>query len=149
MLRFKAFIAEESSFDILKTGGDSIGLHNPMTRRKINDALQRATAGRFITPYMGYGAATKILAYSGIILPQHVFMDDDGGELVFDATPKIKSEVPDSRDDNKFYVFFQYEPDGEGHYVIFISVVTESELDELLDDDQDVEEDEMKDYEVS
>jgi hypothetical protein len=154
ILSFKQFVKEEGSYDTVKLGGDSSGLDNPKVRGALNANLQRATNQHFLTPYMGLGAIARVLAYAHIIVPQYTFLNNDGGEVVFEASPighvsgltvntptGAGAEVPPT-----YHVYFEYQPIGNGYYACFASVVTEDELEELLDDvdAEDEEEENME-----
>lgn len=123
---FSDFIQEQdNSYAIVATGVDSSGIENKLTRQNINSALGRATERPFITPYIGLACCNKILAYAGIILPQYIFLDKQEGEIVFDAAQYgIESG---------YFIYFYYNMLPDGYYEIFTCIVTEDELQLLLD----------------
>ena len=142
---FKQFITEtENSYAIAQSGVDSKSLHNKATLDLVNSRLSLATATPFITPYMGLGAVSKMLAYASIIIPQYVFMDKEAGELVFQVShfgtpvgPDIHQNWGKPGDGTGLFVYFCYEMRTDGYYEIFALVVNQEDLDGLLETGMD------------
>lgn len=144
---FKDYINENDITKlIVQTGVDSKGLDNPLTIQAINAQLARTTCDTFITPYVGLGAIARVLAYANIILPQYTFLDNDEGEVVFDATQIGKlgginmDGSPADVEPANHFVYFSYEMDDNGFYDVFAAVVNTSELEELMTAEEEDEE---------
>lgn len=146
-LSFKEFLAETSkdnTFALARSGKDSKGLENKATRDTLNAALARVTAEPFITPYIGLGVVSKILAYAHIIVPQNVFFAKDSGEMVFKVTtnmpfgPDIHQQWGSQDEGSGYFVYFSYDLTDAGFYNVFAELVSSAELDELLEDEEDL-----------
>jgi len=147
---FKKFLKEnkDQSYEWIRLGHDSKGLDNETFRQSINSSLAKATARPFLTPYIGYGCVQRILALAAVQLPQTIFLDKTGGDVVFAANQfgqKSRWDICDptakefgatrsqtEADDKTFHVYFCYEQEENGNYEVFAAIVNSSELKKLL-----------------
>lgn len=155
MIRFRDYLNEnlaagELSKVIKKSGIDSKGLDNDLTREALNAAISKTTSHDFITPYIALGAVQRVLAYASIILPQYVFLDKEKGEVVFDINQfgrmdgiNMDASEADSNSDGstQYFVYFAYEMNSEGYYDVFAAICNPSELEEIMGAADDVDDD--------
>lgn len=153
MVRFREFLEESLASGELgklykKSGIDSKGLDNDLTREALNAAISKTTSHAFITPYIALGAVQRVLAYASIILPQYVFLDKEKGEVVFDINQfgrvdgvNIDGSKADSDVTVQYFVYFTYEMNPEGYYDVFAAICNPSELEEIMGAADDVDED--------
>ena len=142
---FKKFIKEEEdSKAIVKTGVNSVGVDNTITREILNSRLANVTRAPFLTPYIALGNVARVLAYASIVVPQYTFLDRDEGEVVFDAnqfgkTVGIKIDgTPEDEEETDYYVYFSYSMNDDGFYDCFAALVDSEGLEKILDMDDDV-----------
>ncbi len=151
LIGFKEFINEDLTKLIIQSGINSTSLDNQTWQQQINVALARATAQSFATPYIALGTISKVLAYASIILPQYIILDQNDGEVVFDASGfgRTKSNPDTEVDGTSHYVYFTYELNEEGSFDVLAVLVTPDELEELIDLADDSEEDVAEEEPVS
>ena len=111
------------------------------TQAAVNAELNNVTSAVFATPYNGLERVRKALGYVHINIPNVKFMGDPAGRFVFEVkqfgeqagidTEAQKVETPDSG----LFVYFEYAQGQDGLYRVFASIVTTSELEDLMDDD--------------
>lgn len=141
---FKKFIKEDDSKAIVKTGINSVGVDNTITREILNSRLANVTRAPFLTPYIALGNVARVLAYASIVVPQYTFLDRDEGEVVFDAnqfgkTVGIKIDgTPEDEEETDYYVYFSYSMNDDGFYDCFAALVDSEGLEKILDMDDDV-----------
>lgn len=137
-INLREFLEANPSYDIVRSGIDSIGIDNPIKVDEINKALDRETERTFLTPYMAIGVISKVLAYVSIIIPQNTFLEIDGGVVIFDA-PQFgqKDGYEAMKEAPQFYVYFEYTLNDEGTYTVFAQLVDIEDLEELVGADLD------------
>jgi hypothetical protein len=128
---------------------DFVLITDESVRNKVNAQLEYVTANDFLTPYSGLEAIRKILTYYNIFVPNTMFLEKTTGYDIFPANQF--GEKVGMNDDGEvvtaapspFSIYFEWKLNDDGKYDIFCSIVTEDELDELLEDSDEDEEEEM------
>lgn len=120
-----------------------IDVHDPAVRDNINTLLTGALGQCFITPYIALEKVRKVLAYYHIFLPKTTFLEGDRGVEVFDikqfgelAGMRNNGDVV-TRVDGSQNLYFEYKMNDKGMYDIFCEIVTNEELDDLVDNVED------------
>jgi hypothetical protein len=120
-----------------------IDVHDPAVRDNINTLLNGALGQCFITPYIALEKVRKVLAYYHIFLPKTTFLEGDHGVEVFDINQF--GDVKGMRDngdvvtrmDTSLNLYFEYKMNDKGLFDIFCEIVTNEELDDLVDNVED------------
>jgi hypothetical protein len=130
-----------------------IDVSDPAARDNINTLLTGALGLCFLTPYIALEKVRKVLAYYHIFLPKTTFLEGDRGVEVFTVNQFGKlSGMKDSGEvvtkvDSPLSLYFEYKMNDKGMYDIFSEIVTQEELDDLVDsvedevNDEDAEDD--------
>jgi hypothetical protein len=92
----------------------------------INEELDGTLSECLVNPYIGWVNASKILAPYNILLPKVLFKDIHEGEEVVALNLK-ESET-------EYYFYYNYNFIKEG-YETFAVILTETELEELLEEE--------------
>ena len=141
---FKQFLEEEDTKAIVQTGINSKGLDNSVTKEIMNSRLLAATNHAYLTPYIALGNVARILAYSGITVPQYVFLDREEGEVVFDApqfgqVAGVNIDGTPAIPKTQYFIYFSYAINEDGYYDCFAVIVDIDELDDILDEGGEME----------
>jgi len=128
--------------------GGFVGVNSEEVRDNINTLLAGVTGRPYISPYMALQRAAKVLAYFHIVIPQYTFTEGEHGMTTFPIDQfglKVgmndQGEMVKKSDDN-CYVYFEWTQNNQGMFETFCEVVTQDELDEIMDDIENEEEDE-------
>ena len=124
-----------------------IDINDSAVRDNINSLIDGITCHGFMTPYIALERVGKVLASYHIYLPKYTFMEGDSGLATFPAH-QFGEKVGMSNDGQvvtkattPYTIYFEYQMNDYGKYDIFCSIVTEDELEELMDDvGEDLEE---------
>lgn len=125
---FSSYVMKDETKKIVQGGINSISLKNKLEMDKLNAAMARATAEPFITPYIGMGAIARVLAHANIILPQHVFLDQDEDDVVFEVSHFGEINGWNKDTDNRYYVFFSYGMNDDGMFDVVAELVDSKDL---------------------
>jgi hypothetical protein len=130
-----------------------IDVSDPAARDNINTLLTGALGPCFLTPYIALEKVRKVLAYYHIFLSKTTFLEGDRGVEVFTVNQfgelsgmKNSGEVV-TKVDSPLSLYFEYKMNDKGMYDIFSEIVTQEELDDLVDNvenevnDEDAEDD--------
>ena len=117
-----------------------IDINDSAVRDNINSLIDGITCHGFMTPYIALERVGKVLASYHIYLPKYTFMEGDSGLATFPAH-QFGEKVGMSNDGQvvtkattPYTIYFEYQMNDYGKYDIFCSIVTEDELEELMDD---------------
>ena len=124
-----------------------IDINDSAVRDNINSLIDGITCHGFMTPYIALERVGKVLASYHIYLPKYTFMEGDSGLATFPAH-QFGEKVGMTNDGQvvtkattPYTIYFEYQMNDYGKYDIFCSIVTEDELEELMDDvGEDLEE---------
>ena len=109
----------------------------------INTLLSGALGQCFITPYIALEKVRKVLAYYHIFLPKTTFLEGDRGVEVFkvnqfgEVTGMRNNGEVVTREDGQENLYFEYKMNDRGMFDIFCEIVTDEELDDLIDNVED------------
>ena len=121
-------------------------------RDNINVLLTGALSSCTLTPYIALEKVRKVLAYFHIHLDKAPFMEGDRGVQVFDVHQfgrsvgmrndgEVVTKVP-----QPYSIYFEYQQNEKGMFDIFCEIVTQDELDDLIDDaEEDINDDDTVD----
>lgn len=139
MKKFREFLNEEI-MPYAQTEKGFVGVDNGPVRDNINIHLAAVTARPHATPYHAMEMVRKVLAPFSIFPPATNFLDGDSGHEVFhikqfgdkmgmtnDGRVVVKNEDP-------YYVYFEYQMNDRGSFDIFCEIVDEDELEEIMSD---------------
>jgi hypothetical protein len=124
----------------LEKGHDEININNKAVRDKINNQLAFVTTDSYLTPYLGLEKIRKVLATYHIFVPKYVLFDNDQDIAVFEINQfgSIFDNLPNSKGDNpNYYIYFEFLMQSYGNYNIFCELVTDDELESLVNDADD------------
>jgi hypothetical protein len=79
-----------------------------------------------VNPYIGWVNSSKILAPYGIHLPKVVFED------IYEGVEVVKLNLNESNEEHYFYYEYNFVNEG---YQTFASIVNETELEKLLEEE--------------
>ena len=121
-------------------------------RDNINVLLTGALSSCTLTPYIALEKVRKVLAYFHIHLDKAPFMEGDRGVQVFDvhqfgrsAGMRNDGEVV-TKVSQPYSIYFEYQQNEKGMFDIFCEIVTQDELDDLIDDaEEDINDDDTVD----
>ena len=121
-------------------------------RDNINVLLTGALSSCTLTPYIALEKVRKVLAYFHIHLDKAPFMEGDRGVQVFDVHQFGRSvgmrndgEVV-TKVSQPYSIYFEYQQNEKGMFDIFCEIVTQDELDDLIDDaEEDINDDDTVD----
>jgi hypothetical protein len=121
-------------------------------RDNINTLLTGAMSSCTLTPYIALEKVRKVLAYFHIHLDKVPFMEGDRGVQVFDVHQfgkltgmKNDGEVV-TKVSQPYFIYFEYQQNEKGMFDVFCEVVTQDELDDLIDDAaEDINDDDTED----
>lgn len=138
MRSFKEYLLEDT-FPIAESKGQ-IDVSDDSVRDRINLLLTKATSGSFSNPHTALQEVMKVLAQYHIFLPKFNFLEDDHGVEVWQLKQfgdmmgaKNNGEIV-TKENYPYSIFFEYQRNEIGLYVVFCEVVDQDELEELLDD---------------
>lgn len=131
-----------------------IDINDSAVRDNINGIIDSVTSQCFMTPYIALERVNKVLASYHIYLPKYTFMEGDSGMATFPAH-QFGEKVGMTNDGEVvtkattlYTIYFEYQMNDYGTYDIFCSIVTEDELEEIMDDvSEDLENDDIEDLE--
>ena len=116
-----------------------IDINDSAVRDNINSLIDGITCHGFTTPYIALERASKVLASYHIYLPKYTFMEGDSGMATFPAH-QFGEKVGMTNDGEvvtkattPYTIYFEYQMNDYGTYDIFCSIVTEDELEDLMD----------------
>ena len=121
-------------------------------RDNINTLLTGSLMACTLTPYIALEKVRKVLSYFHIHLPAVPFMEGDRGVHVFDvhqfgnlAGMRNDGEVV-TKVSQPYSIYFEYQQNDKGMFDVFCEVVTQDELNDLLDDaEEDINDDGAED----
>lgn len=130
-------LQEEFARSGFLNNGD-ISLDKGEVRDFVNVLLDSETKNGFVTPYIAYERASKVMANFGVALPRTQFLAGKRGFVVIpisqfgaitgaDGDGQVKTKLVD-----EYHLFFEWRSDPRGFYRIFAELVTNSELSSLL-----------------
>lgn len=137
MKSFRNFIEEEVDLTAnVESGVMDVGDH--AVRNNINTFLNGELSHCFVTPYVGLERVNKVLANFHIFLPKAPYMENDHGVHVFRINQFNK--VAGMRNDgtvvtkleNPYSLYFEWKRNEKGLYDIFSEIVTDDELEDLM-----------------
>ena len=142
--------------NILGAAGDpSVDIENPEVKTQVNSLLGRALETSFITPYMGIERISNVLSRYHIPVPKSSFLEGDHGYKVFDVVQfghkfgmNDQGEVV-QKDECSCSLYFEYQLNDDGEFDIFAEIVSQEELDEILNDVEAEENEERLDEAAS
>jgi hypothetical protein len=138
MKNFREYVSEETIPVALNEA--SLDVSSQETRDEINIYLNGVTSESFITPYVALERVRKVLATYHVFLPASVYLDGSTGVKVFGISQfgdKIGMDNDGNfktNDSSPYFVYFEYVINEEGGFDIFSEIVTQDELDEILED---------------
>jgi hypothetical protein len=139
MKSFKEYLSEETMPQAL-TDKEFVGVESEAVRDNINNLLKGVTAKPFVTPYIALERVRKVLAYFHIFLPAYNFMQGDYGYNIFNIN-QFGTKFGQTNDgdvvvkeDSPYSVYFEYQAGDDGLFDIFCELVTDDELEEILQD---------------
>lgn len=139
MQKFKSFIEEEVD-TTQYVGQGSLDIHSDALRDNINTFLVGATADNVLTPYIALEKVNKVLANFHIFLPKTPFLEGDRGVHVFSINQfgrvsgqRDNGEIV-TRVDQPYNLYFEWQQNDHGMFKIFCEIVTDEELEDLIDD---------------
>jgi len=121
-------------------------------RDNINTLLTGSLMACTLTPYIALEKVRKVLSYFHIHLPAVPFMEGDRGVHVFDvhqfgnlAGMRNDGEVV-TKVSQPYSIYFEYQQNDKGMFDVFCEIVTQDELEDLLDDaEEDINDDGAED----
>jgi hypothetical protein len=163
MKTFKQFINEETMpYANVKSGEMDVG--NSAVRDQINQLLAGVTDNKFVTPYIAIERVAKVLANFHIYIPSQHFLEGESGTMVWPvqqygnkvgmndmgqfvvdgSVKKDETHGPhmggegsyeaNSPQSNQYSIYFEYRQGDCGMFYIFCEIVTQDELEEIMDD---------------
>lgn len=147
----KTFIKEEVDITPYVERG-LVGVNVDAVRDNINTFLTGSLSKCYITPYIALEKIRKVLANFHIFLPKTTFLEGDHGVEVFQINQF--GELMGMRDngevvtkvDNPYSLYFEYKMDDKGLFDVFAEIVTQEELDDLLNNlEDDMDDDSAED----
>jgi hypothetical protein len=141
MKTFKSFVNEET-MPYAVTDRGSINIDDHSVVDGLNALLAGVTKDKVVTPYIAYERVQKALANFLIFPPRPTFLEGDSGVYVHNIN-QFGNKIgmtdsgefkKDTDDDSEYALFFEYQTCDCGMYNVFCQVVTQDELDELMDD---------------
>jgi len=143
MFNFREFLNEGGyHVPVVSISKDKVDLSKDRTRDEINRSLAAVLSREFTNPYNGLQKVGKILSTYGINLPKIILEDDMEGEVVivlnqFGETVGAKLDgtinTLHDPDTHELYLVYEYGLSDSGFIEAYATVVTEQELDEMLD----------------
>ena len=128
--------------------GGFVGVDSEEVRDNINSLLAGITGRPYVNPYMALQRVAKTLAYFHIVIPQYTFTEGEHGMTAFPIDQfgmKVgmndQGEMIKKPTDN-YYVYFEWMQNNQGMFETFCEVVTQDELDEIMDDIENEDDDE-------
>ena len=144
MIRFCEFLNEGGyHVPVVSISKDKVDLSNDKTRDEINRNLSAVLSREWSSPYCALQKVSKLLSFYGITLPKILLDDDIEGEVIVVINQfgeKIGATLsgtintlnnPDHTDE--LYLVYEYGLSDEGFIEAFATVVTEQELNVMLD----------------
>jgi len=130
-----------------------IGINQDAVRDNINTFLNGILGKCFITPYIALERIRKVLANFHIFLPRTTFLEGKRGMEVFKINQfgQVMGMKNDgtvvTKPDDPYSLYFEYKMNEKGLFEVFSEIVTQDELEDLLDAFQsDMDDDEDEDY---
>jgi len=136
MKKFKEYIKEDPNLYYAEKGEGVIDINNSNVRATLNSLLGMATSGRFVTPYIPFMKASRLLAKYSIILPQTILMGQSGRKVFNIDQFGLKIGMKDdgkvvTKDQSDYKVFFEYKLNEDGMYEIYCEVIDQDDIDEI------------------
>lgn len=131
---------------VVSISKDKVDLSDDKTRDEINRNLSASLSREWINPYSALMRVSKITSQYGINLPKIILDDDVEGEVVVAINQfgqKIGAELNghistlNQPDQDEQFILFQYGLSDSGFIEAFATVVTEDELNAMLDEQDD------------
>jgi hypothetical protein len=142
MQSFKQYISEET-MPYAATARGSINIDDPSVLDGLNTTLTGVTSDKFVTPYIAFERVQKALANFLIFPSRPTFLEGESG-LYTNPIKQFGEKMGQTNDGNfveddqdKYHLYFEYMQDDDGMFKVFCEIVTEDELDDLLDDVED------------
>lgn len=147
MIRFCEFLNEGGyHVPVVSISKDKIDLSNSLTRDEINTNLSAVLSQEWNNPYCGLQKVSKILSSYGINLPKIILDSELEDEVVIvlnqfgetiGANLDGSINTTENPDVNELYLIYTYELSDNGFIQASAKVVTESELDKELEQNDD------------
>jgi hypothetical protein len=149
MLTFKKFITEGGyNMPVVSIDKTKVGVSGLSTRNEINRNLAAVLSSNFVNPYDGWVRIRKVLDQYGVVLPKVVFQDQEQGEEVvalsqfgdkWGATLDGVVTSPNDSEEEDYFLYYNFGIDETGFYDTYAKIVTEDELNDILEDDSEDE----------
>ena len=120
-----------------------VGVEDSATRDYLNALLSGVTAGKFLTPYIALERISKVLANYHIFPARTTFLEGDSGLAIWPVSQfGLKAGMNNDGEvvtapHSEYSVYFEYQMNDSGSFDIFCEVVSQEDLEELLDDVED------------
>lgn len=147
MFNFREFLNEGGyHMPVVSISKDKVDLSYKKTRDEINRNLAAVLSREYTNPYSALQRVSKILSMYGINLPKIILDDDVEGEVVIvlnqygetvGASLDGTINTLQNPDTHELYLVFDYELSEHGFIEAEATVVTEDELDEMMDKEDD------------
>jgi hypothetical protein len=148
MKTFKQFVKEDVDIHSVIPDGDK-DISDVAIRSNLNTMLRRVCAHKYSSPYHALERIRQQLAYFSINLPKYVFTDSEFGETAFeihqfggpigmDNRGKFHKEPLEAK---AMFLYFSWELDENGWFVVDSELMDEPELEQVLDDEEEYAED--------
>lgn len=143
MFGFRDFLNEGGyHVPVVSISKDKVDLSKDKTRDEVNRNLSASLSREWINPYSGLLVVSKILSMYGVTLPKIILDDDVEGEIIIVISQfgeKIGANLDGTidtfaqPDNDELYLVYEYGLSEKGFIEAFATVVTEEELDAMLD----------------
>ena len=149
MQSFREFIVEGGyHVPVVPLAKDKVDLSLAETRNEINRNFAAELSRQWMTPYGGWRRVGKVLEMYSVFLPKTIFQDIEEGEEVValnqfgdrwgaDLTGKVTS--PNAGYDTEYYLYYNYGISEDGFYSCSAAIMTEEDLNSLLDNMDDLD----------
>lgn len=127
MKSFKEFLIEGGTkgVPVISTDKQHVDLRETNTVNELNRALTQVTGAGFINPYSALERVRKIVVEYGLSIPQVGFLNEPGGNLVFEMcqfgkpygyAKSMNGDIEKNGEEIPYKLHFKYELHQEGYY---------------------------------
>jgi hypothetical protein len=142
MKTFKTFTTEEVDLTPYVRSG-SMDIDDSSVRDNINTLLHGVTGRCFVTPYIAMERVAKVLGNFHIHVPKTTFLENDSGMVTFNISQfgnkfgmQNNGEVV-TKNTSPYSLYFEYRMNDKGLFDVFCEIVSQDELDEIMNDLED------------